>query len=645
MRSAFSADVLRCRSRRVSAPIESYGLIGDCQTAALVGLDGSIDWLCWPRFDSDALFARLLGGQSNGFWLVTPSETPQRTSRRYRPDTLILETTFETATGKATLIDFMLPRGASSDLIRVARGDEGEVALCMELMMRFGYGATTPWVTRLRDGGIKAVAGPDMAVLRTPVHVRGENLKTVAQFTVARGQTVAFVLSYGPSHLPMPPPVEPLDALDKCETFWRDWTGRTKTADCDPYTEAVKRSLITLKALTYLPTGGIVAAPTASLPERFGGERNWDYRLCWLRDATLTLLAMMNAGIYDEAAAWRDWLQRAVAGSPDEMQIMYGVMGERRLTEWEIDWLPGYADSKPVRIGNAAHKQFQLDVYGELMDAFEQSRKGGLAATEEGWSLQSALVEHIAKVWEQPDSGIWEVRGPPQHFVYSKVMAWVAFDRAIKGVEQHGLAGPVEKWRTLRDKISKEVCSKGFDDSRNTFRAAYGSEELDASLLLIAQTGFVKPDDPRYVGTVAEIEQELLADGFVRRYRTHKVDDGLEPGEGAFLACSFWLADAYASIGRLDDAEKLFKRLLSIRNDLGLLAEEYEPSERRLQGNFPQAFSHVALINTAFNLTRLEKPQEQRADGQAMDKSSKGDAKNVAGPPGVSRPEPSSRAR
>ena len=629
----------------MSAPIESYGLIGDCQTAALVGLDGSIDWLCWPRFDSDALFARLLGGQSNGFWLVTPSETPQRTSRRYRPDTLILETTFETATGKATLIDFMLPRGASSDLIRVVRGDEGEVALCMELMMRFGYGATTPWVTRLKDGGIKAVAGPDMAVLRTPVHVRGENLKTVAQFTVGRGQTVAFVLSYGPSHLPMPPPVEPLDALDKCETFWRDWTGRTKTADCDPYTEAVKRSLITLKALTYLPTGGIVAAPTASLPERFGGERNWDYRLCWLRDATLTLLAMMNAGIYDEAAAWRDWLQRAVAGSPDEMQIMYGVMGERRLTEWEIDWLPGYADSKPVRIGNAAHKQFQLDVYGELMDAFEQSRKGGLAATAEGWSLQSALVEHIAKVWEQPDSGIWEVRGPPQHFVYSKVMAWVAFDRAIKGVEQHGLAGPVEKWRTLRDKISKEICSKGFDDSRNTFRAAYGSEELDASLLLIAQTGFVKPDDPRYVGTVAAIEQELLADGFVRRYRTHKVDDGLEPGEGAFLACSFWLADAYASIGRLDDAEKLFKRLLSIRNDLGLLAEEYEPGERRLQGNFPQAFSHVALINTAFNLTRLEKPQEQRADGQAMDKSSKGDARNVAGPPGVSRPEPSSKAR
>jgi len=628
----------------MSAPIESYGLIGDCQTAELVGRDGSIDWLCWPRFDSDALFAKLLGGQSNGFWLICPSHAVTSTRRCYRTDTLILETTFETDGGRATLIDFMLPRGASSDLIRLVRGDEGEVAMCMELMMRFGYGATTPWVTRLKDGGIKAVAGPDMAVLRTPVAIRGENFKTVAQFTVAKGKTVAFVLSYGPSHLPMPSPVEPLAALDKCETFWCDWTNRTKTADCGPYTEAVKRSLITLKALTYLPSGGIVAAPTASLPERLGGERNWDYRLCWLRDATLCLLAMMNAGIYDEAAAWRDWLQRAVAGSPDEMQIMYGLMGERRLTEWEIDWLPGYADSKPVRIGNAAHKQFQLDVYGELMDAFEQSRKGGLAATEEGWNLQRELVQHIAKVWEQPDQGIWEVRGPPQHFVYSKVMAWVAFDRAVKGVEMHGLKGPVEEWRAVRDKIAKEVCSKGFDESRNTFRAAYGSQELDASLLLIAQTGFVKPDDPRYIGTVEAIERELKIDGFIRRYRTHKVDDGLEPGEGAFLACSFWLADAYASIGRFTDAEKLFKRLLSIRNDLGLLAEEYDPRAERLQGNFPQAFSHVALINTAFNLMRLEKPQEQRAQQHSAE-AKKGDAAKVAGPPGVSRREPSSGAR
>jgi len=606
----------------VSAPIESYGLIGDCEAAALVGRDGSIDWLCWPRFDSDALFAKLLGGQSNGFWLITPSQTPERTSRCYRPDTLILETTFETASGKATLIDFMLPRGDSSDLVRVVRCDDGEVTLCMELVMRFGYGVTTPWVTRLKDGGIKAVAGPDMAVLRTPAAIRGENFKTVAQFTLAKGQIMPFVLSYGPSHLPTPAPVEPLDALDRCEKFWRDWTATTKTGG--PYAEAIKRSLITLKALTYRPSGGIVAAPTTSLPEQFGSERNWDYRVCWLRDATLCLLAMMNAGIYDEAAAWRDWLQRAVAGSPDEMQIMYGVMGERRLKEWEVDWLPGYADSKPVRIGNAAHEQFQLDVYGEVMDAFEQSRKGGLAATEEGWELQRALVEHVGKIWDKPDCGIWEVRGPPQHFVYSKVMAWVAFDRAVKAVETHGLKGPVERWRDLRDRISAEVCDKGFDPERNTFRAAYGSAELDASLLLLAQTGFVKPDDPRYVGTVEAIERELLVDGFVRRYHTLRVDDGLSPGEGAFLACSFWLADAYVSIGRRAEAEKLFKRLLAIRNDLGLLAEEYEPHLERHQGNFPQAFSHVALINTAFNLTRSETPQEQRASDQRAEPA-KGD--------------------
>ncbi len=632
----------------MTAPIESYGMIGDCLTAALVGRDGSIDWLCWPRFDSEALFAKLLGGQSNGFWLITPSQTPRKVSRCYRPDTLILETTFETDSGKATLIDFMLPRGSSSDLIRIVRCDEGEVVMCMDLLMRFGFGATTPWVTRLRDGGVRAVAGPDMAVLRTPAAVRGENFKTVAQFTVTRGQTMPFVLSYGPSHLALPPPVEPLDALDRCEKFWRDWTGRTKTGGL--YTDAIKRSLITLKALTYLPSGGIVAAPTTSLPERFGGERNWDYRVCWLRDATITLLAMMNAGIYDEAAAWRDWLHRAVAGSPDEMQIMYGLMGERRLNEWEADWLPGYADSKPVRIGNAAHRQFQLDVYGEVMDAFEQGRKGGLAATDAGWGLQRALAEHVAKVWDKPDNGIWEVRGPQQHFVYSKVMAWVVFDRAVKAVEHHGQQGPVENWRKIRDRISADVCDKGFDAKRNTFRNAYGSDELDASLLLIAQTGFVKPNDPRYVGTVEAIERDLLVDGFVQRYRTQKVDDGLEPGEGAFLACSFWLVDAYVSIGRLDDAETLFKRLLSIRNDLGLLAEEYDAKARRQQGNFPQAFSHVALINTAFNLTRAERPQDQRANGHDMGKTRKehpaaGDARNVAGPSGVNRPEPSAKVR
>jgi GH15 family glucan-1,4-alpha-glucosidase len=625
----------------MSAPIESYGMIGDCKTAALVGLDGAIDWLCWPRFDSDACFAKLLGGQGNGFWLITPSEEIEATRRCYRLDTLILETTFETASGKATLIDFMLPHGASSDLIRIVRCDEGEVAMCMELMLRFGYGATTPWVTRLKDGTMRAVAGPDMVVMRTPASFRGENFKTVAQFTLTKGKTMPFVLSYQPSHLPLPEPIDPDDALEKCEKYWEDWTATTKTEGA--HSEAIKRSLLTLKALTYQPSGGIVAAPTTSLPEQFGSERNWDYRLCWLRDATLTLLAMMNAGIYDEAAAWRDWLHRAVAGSPGETQIMYGLRGERRLTEWEVDWLPGYADSTPVRVGNAAHHQFQLDVYGEVMDAFDQSRKGGLASTEEGWELQVALVDHVCEVWKTPDNGIWETRGPKQHFVYSKAMAWVCFDRAVKAVEQYGLEGPVDKWREVRDAIHAEVCDKGFDRKRNCFRGAYGSDLLDASLLLLGQTGFVKPDDPRFVGTVEAIEKDLLADGFVKRYSTHEMDDGLKPGEGAFLACSFWLADAYVSIGRKADAEKLFERLLSIRNDLGLLAEEYDPREKRQQGNFPQAFSHVALINTAFNLTRADKPQEQRADGHGHE-GEPGRAENVQAPPDAKRkPTPSSR--
>jgi GH15 family glucan-1,4-alpha-glucosidase len=455
-------------------------------------------------------------------------------------------------------------------------------------------------VTRLEDGTMRAVAGPDMVVMRTPAYFRGENFKTVAQFTLTEGKTMPFVMSYQPSHLELPAVVDPDEALKTCEKFWADWMATTKTEG--PHAEAIKRSLLTLKGLTYQPSGGIVAAPTTSLPEQFGSERNWDYRLCWLRDATLTLLAMMNAGIYDEAAAWRDWLHRAVAGSPGESQIMYGLRGERRLTEWEVDWLPGYADSKPVRVGNAAHEQFQLDVYGEVMDAFEQARKGGLASTEEGWELQRALVEHVAEVWREPDNGIWETRGPKQHFVYSKAMAWVCFDRAVKAVEQFGAEGPVDKWRETRDAIHAEVCNKGFDTKRNTFRAAYDSDLLDASLLLLVQTGFVKPNDPRFVGTVEAIEKTLLLDGFVMRYNTHEMEDGLKPGEGAFLACSFWLADAYISIGRKADAETLFKRLVAIRNDLGLLAEEYDPREKRLQGNFPQAFSHVALVTTAMML-------------------------------------------
>jgi GH15 family glucan-1,4-alpha-glucosidase len=595
----------------MNAPIESYGLIGDCQTAALVGLDGSIDWLCWPRFDSDACFAALLGTASNGRWLITASDDAIEVTRRYRPDTLVLETTFKTATGTATLIDFMLPRGRTSDLIRLVRGVEGEVAMCMELGLRFGYGATIPWVRRLEDGTLRAVAGPDMAVLRTPVTLWGENFITRAMFTIGKGQTMPFVLSYGPSHLPVPEAVDPEAALEACEQFWIDWTGAAKTDG--PHSEAIKRSLITLKALTYAPSGGIVAAPTTSLPEQAGGPRNWDYRYCWIRDSTLTLLALMNAGVYDEATAWRDWLQRAVAGDPADMQIMYGIMGERRLIEWEVDWLPGYLESKPVRIGNAASLQFQLDVYGELMDTFEQARKGGLAPAESAWDVQLQLIRHVDEYWSKPDYGIWETRGPPLHFVYSKVMAWVAFDRAIKAVERYGLPGPVDEWRVTRARIHAEICEHGFDKARNTFRSAYGETTLDASLLLMAQVGFIAPKDPRYIGTIVAIERELLVDGFVKRYNTHETNDGLTPGEGAFLACSFWLADAYVSVGRQGDADKMLKRLLSIRNDLGLLAEEYDTANGRLIGNFPQAFSHVGLINTCFNLTRAARPAEQRA--------------------------------
>ncbi len=601
----------------MSAPIENYGLIGDCQTAALVGLDGSIDWLCWPRFDSDACFAALVGKPSNGRWLIATSCGTAQVTRRYRKSTLILETVFRTAEGVATVIDFMLPRGQASDLIRVVRGDEGEVSMCMELVLRFGYGATIPWVSRLEDGALRAVAGPDMAVLRTPVTTWGENFKTSAMFKVQAGQTVPFTLSYRPSHLPPPEPVDCEKALADCERFWRDWIGTARTDG--PHAEAIERSLITLKALTYAPTGGIVAAPTTSLPEQVGGSRNWDYRFCWIRDSTLTLLALMNAGVYDEASAWRDWLQRAVAGSPADMQIMYGIMGERRLAEWEAEWLPGYLDSKPVRIGNAAHGQFQLDVYGELMDTFEQAREGALAPTDSGWALQLELVKHVERSWMNSDYGIWEMRRPPLHFTYSKAMAWVVFDRAIRAVEQHGLAGPVEGWRRTRDAIRAEIWEHGFDASRNTFRAAYGETFLDASLLLLAQVGFVEASDARYIGTVEAIATELLVDGFVLRYDTAAADDGLRPGEGAFLACSFWLADAYISIGRHDDARALFDRLLATRNDLGLLAEEYDCGNRRLVGNFPQAFSHVALINTAFNLTRAARPADQRAKARGSD--------------------------
>jgi GH15 family glucan-1,4-alpha-glucosidase len=598
--------------------IEDYALIGDCETAALVGRDGSIDWLCWPRFDSGACFSALLGTPEHGRWLIAPHGDPAeaRVTRRYRPGTLILETEFETAEGAVTLTDFMPLRGQASDLVRIVAGRRGRVRMRTELVLRFGYGSIVPWVTRLDDRTLRAVGGPDMVVLHTPTPLHGEGLHTVGDFEVAAGQSLPFYLTYAPSHHPVPDPIDPEAALRDTERFWREWSDRCR--DTGEWSEAVRRSLVTLKALTYRPTGGIVAAPTTSLPELIGGPRNWDYRFCWVRDATLTLMALMNAGYYDEAGAWRDWLLRAVAGSPEQMQIMYGIAGERRLSEWEVPWLPGYEDSRPVRIGNAAHAQHQLDIYGEVMDALHQARRGGLAASEPGWAVQRGLLGHVGAVWREPDEGIWEVRGERRHFTHSKVMAWVALDRAVRSVERLGLDGPLEAWRRLRQEIHRDVCRRGFDPGLNSFVQSYGSKQLDASLLLLPVMGFLPPGDPRIRGTVEAIERRLVVDGLVLRYDSSEADDGLPPGEGAFLACSFWLADAYVMLGRTDDARRLFERLLSLRNDVGLLAEEYDTGSKRQVGNFPQAFSHLALVNTAHNLTRTAKPAEQRSEHADM---------------------------
>jgi GH15 family glucan-1,4-alpha-glucosidase len=596
----------------MASRIEDYALIGDCESAALVSRDGSIDWLCWPRFDSDACFAALLGTPEHGRFRIAPKGDVGRITRRYRPDTLILETRFETADGAATLIDFMPVRGKNPDCVRIVVGERGRMPMCAELILRFGYGAIVPWVRKLGDGTLRAVAGPDMVVLRTPVHLRGENFTTVGEFVVGEGDRVPFVMSYGPSHLPVPEPLAADAALKDTESYWQEWSRKCPVTG--PWREPVVRSLITLKALTFGPTGGMVAAPTTSLPERIGGPRNWDYRFCWVRDATLTLLALMNAGYYDEAQCWRDWLIRAVAGRPEQIEVMYGVAGERRLTEWEVPWLPGYENSSPVRIGNAAHTQLQLDVFGEIMDTLHQGRRGGLSASETGWDVQIALLEHLAELWPKPDHGIWEVRTEPKHFTYSKAMAWVAFDRALKSAEMFGLPGPVERWRALCGEIHADVCEKAWNEKRRTFTRSYGSHDLDASLLLLASIGFIKPDDPRYRGTVEAIERELVVDGLVLRYDSLKSKDGLPAGEGAFLACSFWLADAYLLLGRRTDAEQLFRRLVALCNDVGLLSEEYDARTQRHLGNFPQAFSHVALINTAFNLSRAEKPAEQRAE-------------------------------
>ena len=579
--------------------IEDYALIGDFETSALVSRNGSIDWLCWPDFSSEACFAALLGSQENGRWKISPAAGRVRISRRYRPHTLILETTFETRDGAVRLIDFMPTRGIHSDIFRIVEGIRGRVSMHMELCLRFDFGRTIPWVTHLRDG-FRAVAGPNLAILHASIPVRGENLTTVADFTVRKGQRVQFSLTYGRSYQPAPRKINPQRALRTTERFWLRWTSRLNHRG--PYRDAIERSLITLKALTFKPTGGIVAAVTTSLPESIGGVRNWDYRFCWLRDTTFTLLALANAGYFEEASAWQDWLLRALAGSPDQVQIMYGIKGERQLVESEIDWLPGYENSRPVRVGNAASLQLQLDIYGEMLDCFFHSQHSVNGHDEDDFRVLVLLLEHLETIWHLPDHGIWEIRGTPRHFTYSKMMAWVAFDRAVLLAEQLKYKAPIEKWCALRDRIHAEICAKAFNKDKKTFVQSYGSDQLDASLLLMPLVGFLPATDPRVLATIEAVERELMPDGLVMRYNTAKAKDGLPPGEGVFLACSFWMVSCFTAIGRRRDAVKLFNRLLKLRNDLGLLAEQYDPRRKRQVGNFPQAFSHIALVNSAFYL-------------------------------------------
>jgi carbohydrate kinase (thermoresistant glucokinase family) len=596
-----SGGIVAAISSDLPLAIEDYALIGDCTTAALVGRNGSIDWLCWPRFDSNACFAALLGTSEHGRWRICPADPAPRISRAYRDGTMVLETIFDTADGRVALIDFMPVDQAGSSIIRLVEGRRGKVTMQSHLTLRFDYGTTVPWVTQLEDkSGLSAIAGPSRVALRTPVALQGKNFATVAEFDVVEGQCVPFVLTHGPSHLPAPAAVDWQRALRETEGFWRSWSARCTYTG--PWRGPVQRSLLTLKALTYAETGGIVAAPTTSLPEQLGGERNWDYRYCWLRDATLTLMALMSAGYIEEAQAWRAWLQRSVAGSPSQIQIMYGLSGERQLIEWEVPWLPGYQGAVPVRIGNAAADQLQLDVYGELIDAIYQSRMHMLAPVAAAWAQQQKLIEYLERIWQQPDDGIWEVRGGRRHFTHSKVMAWVALDRTVRDAERFNLQAPLERWRQVRDRMHATICKQGFDASRNTFTQSFGGSELDASLLLMPIVGFLPADDPRVRGTVAAIERELMADGLVLRYRTQAGVDGLPPGEGVFLPCSFWLADNYTLQNRDAEARALFERLLSLRNDVGLLSEEYDPHAKRQVGNFPQAFSHLALIGTALNL-------------------------------------------
>jgi GH15 family glucan-1,4-alpha-glucosidase len=587
----------------MSLPIENYALVGDCHTAALVGNDGSIDWLCLPRFDSGACFAALLGGPEHGRWLLAPAAPPTQVRRRYRGDTLILETEFDTEEGSVRVIDFMPLSDKRWDIVRIVEGLSGRVDVRMELRVRFDYGSIVPWVHR-SQGVLLLTAGPDTLALSASVAIEGENMHSIAEFSVSAGEREWFTLNYRPSHLDVGEAIDAERELTETEARWQEWSGRCSYGG--PWHATVARSLITLKALTYKPTGGLIAAPTTSLPEWAGGTRNWDYRYCWLRDATFTLNALLLAGYEEEAAAWREWLLRAVAGSPDDLQILYGVTGVRRLDEYELAWLPGYEKSAPVRIGNAAATQFQLDVYGEVMDTLHLARIAGLPPEPEAWQVQVALLKFLEAHWEHPDDGLWEIRGPRCHFTHSKIMAWVAFDRGIKDAEQDGLEGPIERWRQTRDAIHAQVCEKGFDARRNSFVQSYASSYLDASLLLIPQVGFLPADDPRVLGTIAAIERDLMADGLVLRYSTATKVDGLPAGEGAFLPCSFWLADCYLLTGRREEGQALFERLLALGNDVGLFAEEYDPHDKRMLGNFPQALTHMALVNTARLLSMPE---------------------------------------
>ncbi len=600
--------------------IEDYALVGDTHSAALVGRDGSVDWLCWPRFDSDACFASLLGTPEHGRWLLAPAGGARKVTRRYRGETLVLETTFRTEDGEARVVDFMPPRTSRPHLVRVVEGLRGSVPFDFELLVRFGYGDRSPWIRPL-DGELCLTAGPDSVRLRSEVPIKWRGHGLHAGFTVRQGDSLPFLLTWHPSHEDAGPRLDAAKALRATTEHWERWMAQGSAHCLGPFASHVRRSLLTLKALTYSPTGGMVAAPTTSLPEQPGGVRNWDYRFCWLRDATLTLVALLDAGYVEEASAWRDWLLRAVAGEPEELQILYGVSGERRLTELTLPWLPGYEGSSPARIGNAAAQQLQLDVYGEVMDCLHLARCSGLDAEQDAWRLQCHLLDWLEGHWQAPDEGIWEVRGPRRHFTHSKVMAWVALDRAVRSAKRFGLEGPVERWRALAATIHRQVCQRGYDADRGTFTQAYGDPQLDASLLMIPLVGFLPAKDPRVVGTVEAISRELLHDGFVYRYDSRQTPDGLPPGEGVFLPCSFWLADCLALMGRRTQAEALFARLAGLSNDVGLLSEEYLPTERRLAGNFPQAFSHLALVECAQNLWRSRGKPHRRALLEEVERS------------------------